>query len=91
MDIFFVISGYLITLLFLRDVGLKGLINLKGFYLRRFRRLFPSFYWSLLLLRRLAIFSSKTLSLNKSVSQFFPLRLKSWNLNLFVTMKAIRI
>jgi peptidoglycan/LPS O-acetylase OafA/YrhL len=43
VDVFFIISGYLITLLFLRDIDLKGEIDFKAFYMRRFRRLFPSF------------------------------------------------
>jgi peptidoglycan/LPS O-acetylase OafA/YrhL len=43
VDIFFIISGYLITLLFLREMDLREKIDFKAFYMRRFRRLFPSF------------------------------------------------
>jgi peptidoglycan/LPS O-acetylase OafA/YrhL len=43
VDIFFVISGYLITALFLRDMNIKSRLSFKKFYIRRFRRLFPSF------------------------------------------------
>src|SRR5215472_13618367 len=35
VDLFFVISGFLITLLLLRESRRSGTISLKGFYLRR--------------------------------------------------------
>ena len=40
---FFVISGFLITGLLLREVETTGSISLKGFYLRRFFRIFPAY------------------------------------------------
>jgi len=42
--VFFVISGFLITGLLLREVETTGSISLKGFYLRRFFRIFPAYY-----------------------------------------------
>ncbi|RFA11454.1 hypothetical protein B7R21_12120 [Subtercola boreus] len=42
LDIFFVLSGYLITGLLLREYRLTGTISLNGFYRRRIRRLMPS-------------------------------------------------
>lgn len=42
VDVFFVISGYLITGLLLREYERTGRINLSGFYGRRVRRLFPA-------------------------------------------------
>lgn len=42
VDIFFVVSGFLITTLLLREVAAKGAIDLKGFWLRRARRLIPA-------------------------------------------------
>lgn len=42
VDIFFVISGYLITGLLLREYDAKGDISLSDFYRRRIRRLFPA-------------------------------------------------
>ena len=44
VTVFFVISGYLITLLLLREETRKGFISLKNFYIRRFLRIFPAFY-----------------------------------------------
>lgn len=42
VDVFFVISGYLITSLLLMEGRLQGRIDLAGFYARRVRRLFPA-------------------------------------------------
>ena len=42
VDVFFVISGFLITGLLLREVESSGGISLRGFYARRIRRLLPS-------------------------------------------------
>ena len=41
VDVFFVISGFLITGLLLREVERTGGISLRGFYARRIRRLLP--------------------------------------------------
>jgi peptidoglycan/LPS O-acetylase OafA/YrhL len=50
VDVFFVISGFLITYLLLRELDGRGTISLKRFYLRRFFRIFPAFYVFLLVL-----------------------------------------
>ncbi len=42
VDVFFVISGYLITDHLYRELSSAGAIDLKGFYARRARRLLPS-------------------------------------------------
>jgi len=44
VDVFFVISGFLITHLLLRELDVHGTVSLKRFYLRRFFRIFPPFY-----------------------------------------------
>ena len=41
IDVFFVVSGFLITGLLVREVKTKGRISLKDFYARRARRLLP--------------------------------------------------
>ena len=41
VDMFFVISGFIITALLLREHGRSGRIDLRAFYLRRARRLLP--------------------------------------------------
>jgi len=45
--IFFVLSGFLITRLLLKEAGAPGGINLKRFYFRRTLRIFPPFYFYL--------------------------------------------
>jgi len=42
VDVFFVLSGFLITSLLLEQFQRTGRINFKGFYLGRIRRLFPA-------------------------------------------------
>lgn len=54
--IFFVISGFLITWLLLKEVEKTGNISLRAFYARRSLRIFPAFYaYAALLLVLLAI------------------------------------
>ena len=48
--IFFVISGFLITTLLLKELSKTGAISLKNFYLRRVFRIFPAFYAYLLVI-----------------------------------------
>ncbi len=42
VDVFFVISGYLISSLLLRELRARGRISIKHFYLRRVRRIMPA-------------------------------------------------
>jgi len=44
VDVFFVISGFLITSILLHEKENNGFINLKNFYLRRMLRLMPAYY-----------------------------------------------
>ena len=44
VTIFFVLSGYLITTLALREESRTGSVNLRAFYIRRAMRLFPLYY-----------------------------------------------
>jgi peptidoglycan/LPS O-acetylase OafA/YrhL len=41
VDVFFVLSGALITQLLLREIDATGSVSLRRFYVRRLRRLFP--------------------------------------------------
>lgn len=47
VDIFYVISGFLITGLLLREIERTGSINFKEFYARRFKRLLPTSFFVL--------------------------------------------
>lgn len=50
VEVFFVISGYLITLLLIAEHERSGQIDLKQFWLRRFRRLLPAVFAMLALM-----------------------------------------
>jgi peptidoglycan/LPS O-acetylase OafA/YrhL len=49
VDLFFVISGFLIVTLLLREQRKTGEIALRNFYIRRFLRIFPAYYGMLAL------------------------------------------
>lgn len=55
VETFFVLSGFLITLLLLSEWQATGGINLKNFWLRRARRLLPAVWLLLLILPLLAV------------------------------------
>ena len=42
VDVFFVLSGFLITGLLVREIERTGTVSLTGFYVRRARRLLPA-------------------------------------------------
>src|SRR6218665_826495 len=44
VNIFFVLSGFLITFLLIKEKTLKNDINLKNFYIRRILRIWPLYY-----------------------------------------------
>ena len=48
VDVFFVLSGFLVTQLLLRDIAGRGSIRLGRFYARRFRRLLPAAFVALI-------------------------------------------
>jgi peptidoglycan/LPS O-acetylase OafA/YrhL len=55
VSLFFVISGFLITTLLLREKASRGSISLKKFYARRTLRIFPLYYAAILLYAALVI------------------------------------
>lgn len=50
VDVFFVISGFLITKLLIHDIEVKGKFDAATFYMRRARRLLPSIVWILIVI-----------------------------------------
>ncbi|HMC86217.1 MAG TPA: acyltransferase family protein, partial [Chitinophagaceae bacterium] len=50
VKLFFVISGFLITTLLIKEKIKTNTINLKKFYIRRFLRIFPVFYLFLIVI-----------------------------------------
>ena len=73
VDIFFVISGYLITSILLRDIKAPGRFSILSFYERRIRRIFPA-------LISVILFSSVTASLI-----FLPAEFKDFGQSLVAT------
>lgn len=49
VDVFFVLSGYLVTQLLLRGLQSSGSVGLRRFYARRFRRLLPAAFVALVI------------------------------------------
>jgi peptidoglycan/LPS O-acetylase OafA/YrhL len=61
VQIFFVISGFLITTLLLEEQANTGRISLKNFYIRRFFRIFPPFYAYIAAIAAVAAWGAVTL------------------------------
>lgn len=59
VEVFFVISGYLITLLLVAEHERTGAVSLRDFWIRRARRLLPALFVMLLLLTLWTIFFEK--------------------------------
>jgi peptidoglycan/LPS O-acetylase OafA/YrhL len=68
--VFFVISGFLITHLLLKELERTGGINLKKFYFRRTFRIFPPFYFFLLVVILLALFKVVPVDRHSLVAAF---------------------
>jgi peptidoglycan/LPS O-acetylase OafA/YrhL len=56
VNVFFVISGFLITTLCIKERNLTGKLSLKNFYIRRFLRIFPVAYLYILVIMLLSYF-----------------------------------
>jgi peptidoglycan/LPS O-acetylase OafA/YrhL len=81
VQIFFVISGYLITKLLLIEKEKTGRISLKYFYLRRIFRIFPVFYLYIILVVLLKIFLIPILFENYTMVGLAAVYL--WNYSVF--------
>lgn len=76
VDVFFVISGFLITSLLLKESSKTGTIALKGFYIRRVRRIIPAFVFFIavvLVLRSLGIVRFENSTLLSAVTYTYNL------------------
>jgi len=77
VDVFFVISGYLISNLILKEVSSTGDFNFKRFYIRRIRRLFP------------ALAVTLALSLAFAVTLFSPEQLQNYGRSLAAAVFSV--
>jgi len=83
VDVFFVLSGYLITGLLLRELEQAGHISFMRFYARRLKRLFPALVFMLIVSSGLAIW---LLSGVEARSQLASLPFSAtWTSNLYFT------
>lgn len=79
VDLFFVLSGYLITGLLLREWQTTGRLDLKRFWIHRFRRLFPALFVMLLLvLGYVTIFERELLHTVRQDSAFALIYGTNW-------------
>lgn len=73
VDVFFVMSGFLISGILLRQYSKEGHLNLKNFYIRRYLRLTPAYYFMLTIYWLLAANNSSMIWANYLyVSNFIP-------------------
>ena len=79
VDLFFVLSSYLITELFLREQDKTGSIHLPQFYLRRILRIWPLYFFFLLAVRPLVGLFVPGEHLSKGVLASFLLLVGNWN------------
>ena len=79
VDVFFVLSGYLVTQLLLRDIGDRGSIRLAHFYARRFRRLLPAAFVALVVTALVYTAIASPLEVADSVGSFKAAFLYSTN------------
>ena len=77
VKIFFVISGYLITKLLLKERAKTGSIDIKDFYLRRIFRIFPVFYLYIAVVIIIKVFFVHDIFTNYSLVGFASIYL--WN------------
>jgi peptidoglycan/LPS O-acetylase OafA/YrhL len=73
--LFFVLSGYLITMLMIKEINKTGHLKLKRFYVRRILRIFPSFYSFLAVVFILNL----VVDWNITVQQFAAAASFTWN------------
>jgi peptidoglycan/LPS O-acetylase OafA/YrhL len=75
VSFFFVLSGFLITYLLLKEKEMSGKINIKNFYLRRVLRIWPLYY--LIIFLCLVVFPH----LSSIIPEWFPIEVSVSKLN----------
>lgn len=78
VDVFFVLSGFLITSLLLREYSISGRVNLKHFFIRRAIRLLPALYLLLIIDFVIALLNGTSLSGQWNITWATILNLNNW-------------
>ena len=73
VSLFFVISGFLITRILLKEYKEKGFISFKVFFIKRFFRIFPAYYFFLAVTSLALIFNGQPVDIFMLLSCFFYL------------------
>lgn len=68
---FFVLSGFLITWLLLKEYDSRGTVSLKSFYARRSLRIFPAFYCYWLIVVTASFLHNRGIPVGQAVASFF--------------------
>jgi peptidoglycan/LPS O-acetylase OafA/YrhL len=79
VDVFFVLSGFLVTQLLVRDIAGRGSIRLGRFYARRFRRLLPAAFVALIVTAIVFSAIASPLEITNAVGSFKAAFLYSTN------------
>ena len=85
VDVFFVLSGFLINSLIIREIKNEGQLNFPKFYSRRFRRLQPMAVLVLILTAIVYIYFQKSFYGGLHKSSFISSSLYYENLNAIIT------
>jgi peptidoglycan/LPS O-acetylase OafA/YrhL len=80
VTLFFVLSGFLITWLLLKENGQNGDISLRDFYIRRLLRIFPGFYFFWIAYVGLALIARSHISWGNCIAALFYVNNYYWAL-----------
>ena len=90
VELFFVISGFLITTLLLREKDRNGSVSLRNFYIRRGLRIFPLYYAVLLAYLLLVVSVERNTAAGQQFIRHVPAFL-TYTSNWFVQLDAPRV
>ncbi len=90
LDVFFILSAFLITELLLRERELNGVADLKAFYIRRLLRIWPLYFFVIALAGLLSLFD-RTQTVGRAYALSFLLFAGNWMMVLRGAPQSITI